>query len=99
MLDFRTARAGGPLGYTGIATRGIAFGDLATWHRYTVVFMSILFADLLLHHNPPIPFVGHGVRDETVGEDDYRGFEPNLGAVDIRGLGQVLMCCRIHSVR
>lgn len=61
--------------------------------------MSILFSDLLLHHNPPIPFVGHGVRDETVGEDDYRGFEPNLGAVDIRGLGQVLMCCRIRSVR
>ena len=42
-----------------------------------IVFTSILFSDLLLHRNPSIPFVGHGVCNETVGEDDYTDFESN----------------------
>jgi len=44
-----------------------------------IFFMSILlFSDLLLYHKPSIPFVGHRVHDETVGENDYRDFESNL---------------------
>jgi hypothetical protein len=48
------------------------------WLNGSVVFMSTLLSDLLLYPKPSIPFVGHRVCDETVGENDYRNFESHL---------------------
>jgi hypothetical protein len=39
----------------------------------------IHYYDILIHRDPPIPIIGHSLRNETVGEGDYRVFELNLG--------------------